>query len=321
MKDYIAVKNLVFKPDLKYEILIAMHVLVDPSHHQHAHEWACKTLGNLSSQTKADIFSLVENTVSEWQLSNSIKDCDTQNDIERLLSYIRKEDIVSFFKQEGLYVQEDFPLFFASIVERFWNETFNKDYAEKYYPILMEDVREKVNQLKDTNLMEFMENWTGREFKEKKNLVFYPSYFIMPHAHGFNAKEGYVTVYQVQGEDVIGNAIHELLHQLLSDWHKRPGMKELVDKFGKSTKFKGEWEKHGKSYSYPEGWLEESIIASYSPFLYAKFTGIDTNRPWGFFTDIQKDIFHAIIAGYNPDKYRSFDDFLIKFLAEYDVNT
>ena len=82
MDGCIAVGNVIFRPDLKYEILIAMHVLVDPSHHRYAHEWACETLGKLSPGTKADIFSLVENTITEWWLSNSIRNCDVQNDTE-----------------------------------------------------------------------------------------------------------------------------------------------------------------------------------------------------------------------------------------------
>jgi hypothetical protein len=332
--------SVIFKPDLKYEILIAMHVLVDPSHHRHAHEWACETLGKLSPQTKVDIFSLVENRLSEWQLSNSIRNCDVQNDIERLLNYIREGNIISSLEQEGIRMPENFPAFFASILKRFWDESFQKDYTEKYYPILLEDAKAKANQFGNTNLVEFMEKWSGRQFSEKKNLIFYPSYFIRPHAHGFDAEEGYVTVYQVQATDVIGNAIHELLHQLMSGWHQDERMKELVDKFRpnfsfekkssiirnteedknflKSRKFKDEWEKKGKGYWYPEGWLEENIVMAFSTFLSAKFKGEDLEKQGGLYTDIQRDMFNSIVAKYSPERYNRFDDFL-EFLAEYDV--
>jgi hypothetical protein len=310
--------SVIFKPDLKYEILIAMHVLVDPSHHRQAHEWACETLGKLSSDTKADIFSLVENTVTEWQLSNSIRNCDAQNSIERLLNYIREGNIVVEYTKVSPSVSKDFPGFFASVVRRFWDEAFQKDYNEKYYPILLEDAKNKCAQIENINLIEFMEKWTGRQFKVKKKLIFYPSYFIQPHAHGFDAEEGYVTIYQVQG-DVVGNAIHELLHQLLSNWYKEPRVKEIVGKFGKSNKFKNEYEEKGdKSYTYPEGWLEEDIVMALSAFLYAKLNGEDLNIPrGGLYTDIQRDMYHAIATKYSPEKYKNFDDFLAEFLTEY----
>jgi len=206
-------------------------------------------------------------------------------------------------------------------VERFWHEAFHKDYTEKYYPILQADAKKRVSQLRNIDLMEFMEKWTGRLFREKKRLVFYPSYFIRPHAHGFDAEEGYVTVYQVQGDAVIGNAIHELLHQLISDWHKEPGMKGLVDKFRKSSKFRNEWEKYGKGYTYPEAWLEENIVMALSTFLYARLIGDDSNRPGGLYTDVQRDMFHSIATEYDPEKHKSFDDFLAEFLIEYSYDS
>ena len=242
-------------------------------------------------------------------------------DIERLLDYIREGNIITTFEQEGISIQDDFPEFFASIVERFWNEAFHKDYTEKYYPVFQKDVEEKASQLRNIDLMEFMEKWTGRQFREKKKLIFYPSYLIHPHAHGFDAEEGYVTVYQVQGDAVIGNAIHELLHQLMSGWHKEPGMKGLVDKFRQSRKFRNEWERVGRGYTYPEGWLEEDIVMALSKFLYYRLIGDDSNRPGGFYTDIQRDMFHAIAAEYSPEKYKSFDSFLAEFLAEYDYDS
>ena len=58
-----------------------------------------------------------------------------------------------------------------------------------------------------------------------------------------------------------------------------------------------------------------------STFLYFRLIGDDSNRPGGLYTDIQRDMFHAIVTKYNPEKYKSFDDFLAKFLTEYDYDS
>ena len=94
-----------------------------------------------------------------------------------------------------------------------------------------------------------------------------------------------------------------------------------VDKFHRSEKFRNEWEKDGRGYTYPVGWLEENIIMALSKFLHARLIGDDSNRPGGLHTYIQRDMFYAIVTKYGPEKYKSFDDFLAEFLTEYNYDS
>ena len=166
----------------------------------------------------------------------------------------------------------------------------------------------------DISPTDFMEDFTGRQFKGSSKIILYPSSFSRPqHAYGFSEGGHKVAVYKVGGgkKGVVGTVFHELLHPLIRGWWGAERMKEPISKLAKEDMLKASWERKGKgSYPYPNRWLDELVVHSVSNYMLYKagFVSKEWVHKFSSYCNYEKALCEAIFDRY--DSFDNIDDFI-----------
>lgn len=313
------------KPRLKYELIISLHVLkFSEDHHKLFINWAQQMRKGLSKKTICETTALIENS-HEWQLCSLVQEYDGADTIEGLVEFIKRDNSesikewasangLSLVKKLGL-APEEFASWYAGFLKRYYEEGFKKQWLSEHKELVYKDAKVMAKELEslDISLADFMEDFTGRQFKGTTKIILYPSSFSRPqHAYGFSEGGQRVVVYQIGSEvkGVTGTVFHELLHPLIRGWWKAKRMKEPISALAKEDIFKRNWERKGKgSYPYPDYWLDELIVHAVSNYVGYKA---------GFFTeewvkchsygDYEDALYKAIFDCY--DNFSNIDDFI-----------
>lgn len=323
------------KPRLKYEIILSLHVLkYAKDHHKLFIPWAKQMRKDLAKKTLRDATILIENS-HEWQLCSLVQDYDGLDTIEGLIEFVKEDNhkaIAKWASNNGRRVikslgltNDGFANWYADFLKRYYDEGFKKQWLSKHKELVYKDAKEMAKELEtlDISLTDFMEDFTGREFKGSSKIILYPSSFSRPqHAYGFSEGGHKVTVYKIGGgkKGVIGTIFHELMHPLIRGWWEAKRMKKPISKLAKEDMFKASWEKKGKgSYPYPNNWLDELVVHSVANYMTYKagFISKGRVRRLSSYCDYEKALCDVILDRY--DSFDNIDDFIFYAITHIKV--
>lgn len=314
------------KPRLKYELIISLHVLkFAEDHHRLFVPWARQMRKDLTDKTLYDATTLIENT-HEWQLCSLVQEYDGPDTMGGLAEFIKSDSNKTITKWASMNRKrvmkalglspEQFPGWYADFLKHYYEEGFKKQWLSKHKELVYKDAKAMTKELEsfEFSLTDFMEDFTGRQFKESSKIILYPSSFSRPqHAYGFSEGGHKVAVYQVgRGKKgVIGTVFHELLHPLIRGWWETERMKEPISKLAKEDMLKASWERVGKgSYPYPNRFLDELVVHSVSNYMLYK-AGFVSKRwvhRFSSYCNYEKALCEAIFDRY--DSFDNIDDFI-----------
>jgi hypothetical protein len=323
------------KPRQKYELIISLHVLkYAEDHHKLFIPWAKQMRKDLSEKTLHEVTVLIENA-HEWQLSSLVEGYDGSDTIDELVEFIKgagENEVIKRAQLEHLVKKLDlntkeFSVWYADFLKRYYEEGFRKQWFSKHKKLVYEDAQATAKEFESLviSLTDFMEDFTGRQFKGSSKVILYPSSFSRPqHAYGFSEGGHKVVVYQVgRGkEGVIGSVFHELLHPLIRGWWEEERMKEPISELAKESMFKASWEETGKgSYHYPEYWLDELAVHSVSNYMLYKAGFVSKEWVYQFssYCNYEKALCEAIFDRY--DTFNSINDFLYYAITHIQVSS
>jgi len=301
----VAEGKILFKPRLKYELILSLHALHDPSHHKQVADWARVTRARLPADLQKDIDDLMGNRYQQ-QLLGQVEDLKDGDDLEEIMQCLQTRGEAKF----------------SDILQRYWAQSFKADYECQYAAILRADAEQRAQELENLNfeIPEILEKWTGRKFQGDVTLVFYPSFFAAPHSYGQSECGKRVIIYQTQSNfpGFVRGAFHELLHPLLAGWHRSSRrMKSAIKKLGKNKTFERDWGEIGRNdYCYPDTWAEENIVMALSNFLIVKAGLQEATDTSSLYTQLQRDLYAALLNRYSPEKYAIIDEFLLDFFRK-----
>jgi hypothetical protein len=321
------------KPRLKYELIISLHVLkFAEDHHKLFIPWAKQMRKDLSEKTLHEATMLIENA-HEWQLSSLAEGYDGADTIEGLVEFIKgvgsnvtiKRARLDYLLRERELNAKEFSAWYADFLKRYYEEGFKKQWFSRHKELVYKDAKAMAKKLEslDISLTDFMEDFTGRQFKGSSKIILYPSSFSRPqHAYGFSEGGHKVAVYQVGGgnKGVIGTVFHELLHPLIRGWWEAERMKEPISELAKESMFKASWEEKGKgSYPYPNRWLDELVVHSVSNYMLYKagFVSKWWVRRFSSYCNYEKVLCEAIFDRY--DTFDNIDDFIFYAINNIEV--
>lgn len=308
------------KPRLKYELILSIHVLVNAEdHHQLFIPWAEQMRKDLSKATLADA-QFLGRKVHEWQLCSLVANYDGPDNIECLTDYIEHEyrgpinRWALWLKTDPRFWFTDFASWYADFLRRYYYEGFEKSWLAEQKQLVFDDARSVSMELEKLNfsIPEFMEEHTGRRFRDNTKTIYYPSSFSRPcHAYGFCENGTNVALYQI-GNGLLGlvhNAFHELMHGLIHGWQEAERMKKPIKELGKKPAFQVFADKG--NYRYPDGWVEEIMVHSVANYFTYKAGFMSEERIRSHqvsYGPYEAAVYDAIFDAY--DRFETIDDFI-----------
>jgi hypothetical protein len=277
--------SMLIKPSMKYELAFSLHVLITAEdHHKLFVPWANAMRRDLSPVTLRQAEMLAKGA-GDWQLGSLMAGYDGPDSIECICAYIQADKDGTIAEWAGGHGElcnkigtkpERFASWYAGFMERYWNEGFGKQWEDEQKGIVYGDAEKMAREIEGLQppLIEFLEKNTGRKFVGSTTVLFYPSSFSRPrHAYGFPEKDGNAVIYRVGSDkgNVIGSAMHELLHPLTRGWEDKPETRKAIETAATNKTLRESWEEKGSgSYDYPYGWFDEMMVHGYSNYLYWK---------------------------------------------------
>ncbi len=313
------------KPRLKYDLILSLHVLqTAEGHHRLFIPWAEQMRKDLSARTLKDARFLV-GKAGVWGLCSLVADYDGPDNIECLTDYIEHENRNALnwwalgANLGSKFWFRDFASWYADFLRRYYREGFEKGWLAEHRELVYYDAKVMAAELGKLafSIPDFMEEHTGRRFKDKTKTILYPSSFSRPsHAYGFSENGKNVAVYKVGGSlhSMVTTAFHELMHGLIRGWQKAGRMRKPIAKLGKEPAFKGFAE--SGSYRYPDGWVEEIIVHSTANYLAYK-AGFRTEQ-WirkyqASYGPYEAVFYDALFDAY--ERFDNIDDFIFYALT------
>lgn len=335
-------RDIIVRPSLKYEIILAMYAVYNPEEYTIASErinnpyyWAVETRESLPK----DLVNQLEVLFTRYRgapydLTLLMGGCD-RDDIEGITEYLRNLDSMEKGKFECL----NFPITtdgLAKLIEDFWENCFEEKWNE-IYPILYEHSKEIERSLPEVNIHNFMEEWYGREFKEKRAWIYSPTYFscyierfpgvieggsVAIEKGGFVMIDYYKSFSTEDVERFVKYCIHEWGHDLVDRntrqkvWYEKDEIREALE----------ELKDDPRVYSTdPYGWypgyltMEEHLVEAMACYLMVQL-GIwsaeeakeNMYLPDHSQISFRYDLYDALIKGY--ENYRDIDEFLAGWL-------
>jgi hypothetical protein len=321
--------HVVIKPRLQFELALSLHVLGKAEdHHQLLVPWAERMRRSLRPETLREAGLLMEHT-HEWQLANLLRSYDGPDELEAIARYLEqdRDGIVSdWAARDGLaQLHRDlgidaprFARWYAGFLRRYWHEGFGREWLACHAQLVADDAAVIAKELagESESPDAFLEKLTGRRFASTGRVILFPSSFSRPqHAYGFQDGDDKLSTYRIDSgrAEALGSALHELLHPLLRGWQNAPEVAPLVAKLAQSAAFRATGNEWARSYSYPDGWVEEQLVHALANFAMVRLKLADERearaRSYGVFEDA---LYDAMFRDY--DHFATVDEFFLHFL-------
>lgn len=233
------------------------------------------------------------------------------------------EEIIGFSRKYAS--PRSFILKLRNTLSSYWDNFFEREWLDNLLPELKRTIA-SFNDVKVIDLLSFVEEQTGKRFKEFSEVTIYVSNFIDPHGMGFMEKErmGIIVDKNLLMEKgitgVYHTIIHETLHKLMQDIR---GNTEIQSEFEKLKENAELMKLYRETVMGRYGWnrfVEENITVALERFLLVKLKVEEESEAREMlYTGLQMALFDELNKNYSPETYGNIDNFLLQFFKNRDL--
>lgn len=235
----------------------------------------------------------------------------------------KDEEIIDFSRRYAS--PRSFIIRLRDTLSSYWNTFFKREWFDN----LLQELKKTVDSIKDVKVIDvlsFMEEQTGKRFKEFSKIVVYVSHFIAPHGIGFKEKGGMAVVVDKNSlmKGGLGGAyhtiIHELLHPLMLSIRRNIKIRPYFEKLKENEELLRLYRETVMGRYGWDGFIEENLIAAIGRFLLVRLGTEEENEARKMlYTGLQMVLFDELIRNYNVKAFGNIDNFLIWFFKKRDL--